>query len=165
MKFISQPSRGNKKGEKKKIWVGLANYAFHGRRGEVKSFICKTQWNIAAMSIALTSEARIYHDHNYDSSTQMILFCCFHHRLHLPNVEAHFPSFMLLLLLFVEQKKIVFREWERNSFIKKNLSTHNRIYLDQMQRRMRVARGNEEFFHSHKFIIIKTKKNLFSASF
>lgn len=30
-----------------------------------------------------------------------------------------------------------------------------------MQRRMRVARGNEEFFHSHKFIIIKTKKKIF----
>lgn len=34
-----------------------------------------------------------------------------------------------------------------------------------MQRRMRVARGNEEFFHSHKFIIIKTKKKSFFRFF
>lgn len=125
--------------------------------GEVKSFICKTQWNIAAMSIALTSEARIYHDHNYDSSTQMILFCP-------PPYTECWGSFPIFLACCCASKKNCFERMRRNSFIK-NLSTHNRIYLDQMQRRMRVARGNEEFFILTSSSSLKQKKNLFLRFF
>jgi hypothetical protein len=56
------------------------------------------------MSVALTLQARIYHDHNYDSSTKMISFLL---AASITNVEAHFPLLSVLYMPRQQKEKFL----------------------------------------------------------